>query len=214
MIACTTASMSGSVLGRSRPSGRGGTAHCTPGRHSLLSQSSHSFRPMPRIGNAEALLDLEQVLQLRRRHRVGRLAELRRHQHGAAVGLEDLHLEVRVLDACCGSTRRRRGWPSGSCCACRRDRRRACPSPACRACDTARSRPTRRLRTPGSCTSAASCRPPRIRCCTADDNGTSRPRLRLALHDLQVHQDLARALLRRRRAGCPRSPPGTCPRAS
>src|SRR6266581_6111057 len=46
-----------------------------------------------RVGDTEALLDLEQVLKLRRRHRLGRHSQLRCDEDRTAIGFEDLHLE-------------------------------------------------------------------------------------------------------------------------
>src|SRR5262245_35351325 len=56
------------------------------------------FQTMARIGNAEALLDLQQILELWWRHRLGRHAELRADENCAAVSFENLHFEVGVLD--------------------------------------------------------------------------------------------------------------------
>jgi len=50
-----------------------------------------------RVGNAEALLDLEQVHQLRGRHGLRGFAQLRCHQHGATISFQNFHLEIRVL---------------------------------------------------------------------------------------------------------------------
>src|SRR5437899_11734529 len=52
----------------------------------------------PRVGNAEALFDLQQVLQLCWRHGIDRLAQLRSDDHCPAIGLQDFHLEIGVLD--------------------------------------------------------------------------------------------------------------------
>src|ERR1022692_2356077 len=123
VMAWTNASASESGAGAALlfPLAVSGTAQVTPGRHSALSHSSHSLRPkrgsgMPRfclilrrswswaflqaearVGDAQVLLNLEKVLELGGGHGLDRFAQLRSDQHGAAVGLKNLYLEVGVL---------------------------------------------------------------------------------------------------------------------
>src|SRR5262245_36955969 len=54
------------------------------------------LQTVARVGDAETLLDVQQVLELRRRKSIRRLAQLRRHQHRAAIRLDDFHFEIGV----------------------------------------------------------------------------------------------------------------------
>src|SRR6185503_17135037 len=55
------------------------------------------LEPNARVWNTERLLDLQKVLELRGSEGLQRLPELRRDPNRAAVGLEDFHFEIGVL---------------------------------------------------------------------------------------------------------------------